>query len=582
MHEGPCTFHNLEWPPDGATVAGPVVWLCGWAVGRPGTSLTDIRVRTTASTHLGVLGLPRTDLAAHFEPGRAWLPAEFVVGVPLADGPAEITIEVMDAADNWHLLQSLRLNVSQGGAASPRTGGEVIPQPGGSWTLRGTHLPFHGHLDDPAVTHGLLAPFGWLLHEGQSIRRLLATVDGLVFHHLAHGLTDASLAAKVPHLPAAATARFLGRLDLPVTVPAPALLRIYAELGDGSTHLCFARRVPPGEARPVPAAAAAPAALATLAALPARSSGRPHRLLFVTGTLEPEDAALRALDLARTLAHGGQWVARLITAEDGVLRQAFEDADCPVQFVDLRALFAGRPGAADQLTRQIWWSHLDAVVCFDEVSRWIEAPARARGLPVLSDPAAQTAWVPPGVSWTHDPAGPLVAPIRGLAACGASVLLRAGDHLARHHVNTLAGRRIHLTALGATEEERRFLEDVELNRPALFTTEPPPSGLAAVVNPAWERPPVRALLAALDAGVPLITTRVGLPAGFGPHEAALIPAGPALALAHAITDVLANPAAARRRAIAARTIAATHHAFADASGRWFGALRAAIAARGLP
>ncbi|MBL9218614.1 MAG: hypothetical protein JNG82_09015 [Opitutaceae bacterium] len=578
MREGPCTFHNLEWPPDNATVAGPIVWLRGWAVGRPGTSLTDLRVRTPAGIHLGVLGLPRTDLAAHFAPGRAWLPAEFVAGVPLSDGPAEIALEVRDAAGNWHLLQTLHLAVAPGGTASPRTEGEVVPQPGGSWTLRGTHLPFHGHLDDPTVSHGLLAPFGWLLHEGQSIRRLLGTVDGLLFHHLAHGQADASLAAKVPHLPAAATARFRGHLDLPVTVPAPALLRIYAELADGSAHLCFARRVPHDAALPAPAAAPATAALPSLDTLPARSSGRPRRLLFVTGTLEPEDAAGRALDLARAFAHGGQWVARLITAEDGSLRQKFEDADCPVQFVDLRALFAGRPGAADQLARQIWWSHLDAVVCFDEVSRWIEAPARARGLPVLHDPASSTAWVPPGISWMHDPAGPLVAPIRGLADGGASVLLRAADHLIRHHAGTLAGRRIHLTALGSTEEEQRFLADVELNQLTLFTTEPPPAGLAALLSPAWVRPPVGAQLAALAAGVPVISTGAGLPVGFGPQEASLIPAGNALALAHAIADVLANPAAARRRATAAQALASARHAFPAASERWFGALRATIAA----
>ena len=72
MREGPNTFHNVEWPP-----AGPVVWLRGWAVGKPGTSIVDIRARTTTGIHHGVFGLPRTDLAAHFEPGRVWLPAEY-------------------------------------------------------------------------------------------------------------------------------------------------------------------------------------------------------------------------------------------------------------------------------------------------------------------------------------------------------------------------------------------------------------------------------------------------------------------------------------------------------------------------
>ena len=78
--------------------------------------------------------------------------------------------------------------------------------------------------------------------------------------------------------------------------------------------------------------------------------------------------------------------------------------------------------------------------------------------------------------------------------------------------------------------------------------------------------------------MPVISTGAGLPVGFGPQEASLIPAGNALALAHAIADVLANPAAARRRATAAQALASARHAFPAASERWFGALRATIAA----
>ena len=82
MRESPLCFHNLEWPPEQARLAGPVVWLRGWVVGKPGHDCIDLRVRHGGHTHLGVLGLPRTDLAAHFGSARSWLPAEFILGVP--------------------------------------------------------------------------------------------------------------------------------------------------------------------------------------------------------------------------------------------------------------------------------------------------------------------------------------------------------------------------------------------------------------------------------------------------------------------------------------------------------------------
>lgn len=580
MQENDSGFHNLEWPPAGATVAGPLAWLRGWAVAKPGLNFIDVRARAAGGTHLGVLGLPRPDLAAHFRDPRSWLPAGFIVGVPLADGPASVTLEAMDAAGNWHRLQTLQLTVAADGIPSPRVEGKVITRPEGSWTMRGTHLPFHGHLDEPETDAGLLTHFGWLLHESQTIRRVLATVDGLLFHHLAHGLEDASLAAKVPQLPAARQSRLTGRMDLPATVPAPASLRVYAELADSTVHLCFAQRtatatIPPGSP-PTPAAAASGPPPGP--ALPARSSGRPRRLLFVVSTLEPEDSTLRALDLARAIAHGGRWVARIIAAEDGALRQAFEDADCPVQFVDLRGHFARQSGATGALARQVWWPHLDAVVRFDRLSDWIEPLAQERSLPVLVDPAAQVLWASPGIAWRHDPQGPLIAPIRGLASHGAGVLLRAADHLARHHPDILQQRRIHLTHLGSTDEERRFLADLQLNRPGLFTLDPAPAGLAALINPALAQPPVCALLAAMQAEVPVITTRLGpLAGGLGVDEAAVVPAGNPLALAHAMADVLHNPEAARRRAVAAQRHACDHGAFAPAFERWLGSLRAVIA-----
>lgn len=576
--------HHLEWPAPGATVAGPVVWLRGWAVARPDLELADVRVRHGDRTHLGVRGLPRPDVAAHLGSARPWLPAEFVVGVPLPDGPATLLLEGRDGGGNWHPLQELGLIVAPAGAVSPRVEGELVTQPGGTVTERGTHLPFHGHLDAPTATGGLVTLFGWVLHEHQAVRRVLATVDGLVFHHVAHGLEDPDLATRVPDRPAARHARFKGEIELPDTLPDPACLRLYAELADGSVALCFARRV-----RPAPAATGAlatrpsdpPRAMAS-AGLPDFPSGRPRRLLFAVGTLEPAEATFRALDLARAFAGGGRWVARLVAAEDGPLHRAFEDAGCAVQTVDLRARFAaGTPAARTEaetvLARRLWWAHLDAAVLFDETSAWLEPLARARGLAVFADRPEAFPWAAPDATWTHDPTGPLVVPIRGLTVHGAGLLRHALVRLAR--TAALGDRAVHFPALGETEAEQRFRADLAEDEPGRFLLEPPPAGVAAVISPALGQPPVRALLAAVAAGIPVITTPVpALSPAFGPQEITVVPAGNPPALAHALADTLARPEAARRRAQAARRIAARRPSFAETLTRWSDALATTIAA----
>src|SRR5689334_21099873 len=194
MHESPICFHNIEWPPAGGRLAGPVAWLRGWIVGKPGHDFIDIRVRHDGGTHLGILGLPRTDLAAHFGAARSWLPAEFILGVPVSPGPAELVIEAMDADGRWHDIHRLAVTIAHDGVPPPRVEGRVESRPDGSWTVRDAHHPFHGHLDAPGTTpalrEGRLPVFGWLLDETRPLTAVLATADGLVFNHLEHSRND--------------------------------------------------------------------------------------------------------------------------------------------------------------------------------------------------------------------------------------------------------------------------------------------------------------------------------------------------------------------------------------------------------
>lgn len=575
MHTTGLFSTNLEWPPPGARVAGPIVWLRGWVVGHAGCEFVDVRARNATGIFLGVLGLPRVDLAAHFAPPRRWLPAEFVVAVPAPDGPCRVQLEAQDAHGNWLELHSVEFIVAADGAANPRTEGKFVPAPGGGSVERVPHLPMHGHLDDPEdgapISDGVLPVFGWFVHEQRKIVRVTATFDARVFTALASGLTDDALAAKVPQLPAARHGRVRGHVPYFATYPTTACLRLYVELDDGSVQLALARRLAPTPATPAPAVPSAPLAQVELPALP---SGRPRRLLLVLRTLRPDDAARRALDVVRWFAAGGRWVARAISAEDGPLTASLEAANCPVQQVDLRAFSKARGVAADAelatLDRGIWWRHLDAVAVFDETSEWIAPLARQHGLPIFRDPSEELLWHAPDERMAFDASAPLVAPIRGAARHGAPTLLAlAAD----------SGADFEVAVTDVREDEEEQLFRASLRDPASVRVADAPPSCSAIVCPAWRDHPTHTLLTAIASGVPIITTPTApLATTFRAGELVFIPPGNPLALRHAIDDLRARPEAALRRAAAAQRLVWGQHAPARQLPRWCAALEAAVAA----
>lgn len=393
MQESDFCFHNLEWPVAHARIAGPVAWLRGWVVGKPGHDFVDVRVIHHHRTCLGVLGLPRTDLAAHFQPDRPWLPAEFILGVPVPDGAHVLTLEAMDADGAWHRLREIPLTLTPEGEPPPRVEGRLEESAGLVCTVRDAHHPFHGHLDLPAARtaaiHGRAPVFGWLLDETGPLARVIATTDGLVFNHLAHSCDDPALAARVTH-PGASRARLRGAVDIPATLTTPASLRVYAVRPDDSVHLCFAKRIDlmPAATKAAPPAVSVPGM--PTRELPVYPSGRPHRLLMVLRSLQPDDSALRALDLVRGFQAEKTWAVRIVSTEDGPLRRDFERCEAESLIVSPDALLtAADETAARQalahLRRQIWWQHLDAVAVFHPVCGWAATLARAQGIPVLFD-----------------------------------------------------------------------------------------------------------------------------------------------------------------------------------------------------
>ena len=270
MHESESGFSNLEFPAGSAVVAPGWQQLRGWLVPKRGFHFVDIRARLGERIFPGVYGFPRADLAAHFEPGRRWLPAEYTIEVELPEGLTGIAIEGLAITGKWELVQNVSCTAQGIPVARARhdplcaeefalaaelslkrtaTGGTAISeQPASSIpfppALRPNHPPFHGFIDEPAAIsaalYGRLHVLGWLFHETLPIKRAYVSTDLLVFQNLERGGEFAGVSERFPNQPNARNCRLFGFADVSSQLPTPVAARFYAELEDGSMHLALA------------------------------------------------------------------------------------------------------------------------------------------------------------------------------------------------------------------------------------------------------------------------------------------------------------------------------------------------------
>ncbi len=632
MQENTRCFHNREWPATGARLVGPVVWLRGWIVGKPGHDFIDVRVRHHG-LHLGVLGLPRIDLASHFKARRPWLPAEYIIGVPLNDGPATLLVEAMDAHGAWHETQEVSFTVAPDGIPAPQIEGRLETSPDGTWTVRDAHHPFHGHLDQPGPSpcprQGRIEVFGWLLHETLPFASVLATTDTLVFNHLAHNLTDEALGTKVPDHAVARHARLRGAVDLPATLTHPTCLRVYAVCPDGSVTLCFAQRLYPTPTTESPRPPSLPVSYPSISTriLPVLPSGRPRRLLVVLRTLWPDDATLRALDVTRHLTGAYRWAARVVSTEDGPLRHDFERAQAESLIVNPEPLFSARDEPAMQaaltrLERQIGWKHLDAVAVFDPVGGWALSLARRQGIPTVFDCSADEPMEPdptaiPAVqtllraSWQeasavcfastaaaraqqpHLSARPaaiipqwhspiLPAPGAANAPRVAFAPLHTMDWLARQHPEVAARWRFRQGPAPLNSMEHLARQDDQFNRPELLRSSDWNLEEASLwLGPLFGRAPLRPVLDAAAAGLPLAAPRTPTTTEwFADTRLPMVAEDNSLALAHMLLAWEALPASFQRESAQVALIIRDRHDPGRLLPQWEALLASIAASRG--
>jgi glycosyltransferase involved in cell wall biosynthesis len=279
MHESPNSFSDISAPPQGAELRQGSHAVRGWVWPKPGGHFVDVRARIDGSFSPGIYGLPRPDIAAHFQTGRPFALAEFCIFVTLPPGPAEIVLEALDIEGCWSAFQTLNHRViaaeSPNKVARPAGGflahefGRTlhtllrshqadpdtalptlvrdfvaqIPQPR---DLQQPSPPFHGHLNEPACisrrAFGRATLHGYLFHEALPITRVLATYDLQAWQTIPHQLPSADPAAYYPQFPHAAQCGLFGIIDIPSQLPEPTCLRLYAELADHSLHLCAVQR----------------------------------------------------------------------------------------------------------------------------------------------------------------------------------------------------------------------------------------------------------------------------------------------------------------------------------------------------
>jgi glycosyltransferase involved in cell wall biosynthesis len=471
MHQTSFSFSHLETPASGAVLPQGRHLLRGWVWPRPGGLFVDVRARVGECVFAGIHGIPRADLAAHFKTGRPVALAEFYVVVEFAPGPVEVVLEALEIEGRWSAFQTIHYQATamtppadialptgplrwhEYGRAlqvllraqrrQPRRqvadlARELVAEIPYPRDLRHPHLPFRGHLDEPAAItrcgFGRTPVLGYLFHETQPIKRVLATFDLQAWQTIEHGRLSPGPVSYYPQFANAKNCGLFGLVDVPAQLPNPVCLRLYAELADGSHHLCSVQRsrlftseeekipYPPQNTSGFASTHAAlqsamsergievveddemrhelsrletdlrlraPKTMTAVAALqraPATSTAPlPQRVLLVTHNLDLEGAPLFLVDYARHLVLAGAQLT-LLSPVDGPLHPRFEDFGVQVALVDAAAIFAApSAAAAHQSIRGLpfEFAGYDLVVCNTFTTFWAVHAAKAAGRRVL-------------------------------------------------------------------------------------------------------------------------------------------------------------------------------------------------------
>lgn len=276
VNESADYIFDVEEPKDWV-FRGEPVWISGWFVSKVGAVFSDIRAVIDGVPHMGILGLPHEHVERRHR-GYSGLPhAGFLLRVNPPLSARDLRLELLDAGHNWVEIWRTPIDVRRGRNTVGRFNLAVLPDqlrrllqarraaPAGDLRPLARRLaleaaavpcdtlpnpPFFGALERPELLGGTqfgkVRVEGWIIHRTQRIKRLLASTHPCVENELDYGDRErAEAAALFPDHPYAGRSQYFGMLDLDETAPTPAIIKMWAELEDGSRHLVFARRFYP-------------------------------------------------------------------------------------------------------------------------------------------------------------------------------------------------------------------------------------------------------------------------------------------------------------------------------------------------
>jgi glycosyltransferase involved in cell wall biosynthesis len=473
MHETDGHFYNIESPSPGATLVAGRHLVRGWVLPKGGGNVVDVRANVAGTIYPAVHGLPREDIAQYFKLGRRFVLAEFTCAIALLPGAAHVSLEALDitgqwrefaryrytitATDNpidfavpsgslhWHefgraLQTLLRRQRQRPAIAVTDLAAEVVAAIPYPRDLRHAHDPFCGHFDEPAAitpaTFGRVPVLGYLFHKSQPIKNLFASFDLQAWQPLKHGLPSSGAGNFYKQFPNASHAGVYGMIDLPSQLPSPVSVRIYAELFDGSLHLCAVQRSWPltseEEKLPLPSkdrASFAETLLALKEAFAARqidyldnvelghelsrleqdftirapatlpldlspevdfkspSHPLPKRVVVATHNLNFEGAPLFILDYVEHLIRAGSQVI-MFSPDEGPLRKKVEALGATIRIVPIHGLFTATNEAdvlkiIEELSRDSDLSIADLVVGNTFTTFWAILAAKQACVPSL-------------------------------------------------------------------------------------------------------------------------------------------------------------------------------------------------------
>ncbi len=273
MNENAAYIFDVE-EPKSWNFQGEPVWISGWFVSKVGAVFSDVRAVIDGVPFLGILGMPREHIERQHR-GYFGLPhAGFLLRVTPPRGAQWLRLELRDAGGRWVEIWRTKIKVARGPQPGGRLNPAILPNqlrkllqarradPAADLRPLAAQLalesaavpldtlpnpPFFGALENPLLTGGTqfgkLRVEGWMIHQTQRIKRLLATTHPLVENEMDYGDRPRPEVANLfPGHPHAARSQYFGMVDIDESAADPVCLKIFAELEDDTRHLVFARR----------------------------------------------------------------------------------------------------------------------------------------------------------------------------------------------------------------------------------------------------------------------------------------------------------------------------------------------------